>query len=107
MTVRNQGTKVETSYSSTLEDTKHGVPQGSILGPLFFNIFLCDTSLMLDHTYFASYGDDSKPYAVNENAEEVIRTLGQISKPLLQWFKDTKMKLNPDECHLVLSVKKK
>ena len=45
---------------------------------------------MLDHTYFASYGDDNTPYTVNENAEEVIRTLEQISKPVLQWFKDNK-----------------
>ena len=41
----------------------------------------------------------------NENAEEVIRTLEQISKPLQQWFKDNKMKLNPDKCHLILSDK--
>ena len=60
---------------------------------------------MLDHNYFASYADDNTPYTVNENAEEVIRTLEQISKPLLQWFKDNKMKLNSDECHLILSGK--
>ena len=60
---------------------------------------------MLDHTYFASYADDSTPYTRNKNAEEVIRTLEQIFKPLLQWFKDNKMKLNPDKCHLILSGK--
>ena len=60
---------------------------------------------MLDHTYFASYADDNTPYTRNKNAEEVIRTLEQIFKPLLQWFKDNKMKLNPDKCHLILSGK--
>ena len=58
---------------------------------------------MLDHTYFASYADDNTPYT--RNVEEVIRTLEQIFKPLLQWFKDNKMKLNPDKCHLILSGK--
>ena len=60
---------------------------------------------MLAHTYFASYADDKTPYTVNENAKEVIRTLEQISKPLLIWFKDNKMKLNPDKYHLILSDK--
>ena len=60
---------------------------------------------MLDHTYFASYTDDNTPYTVNENAEEVTRTLEQISKTFLQWFKDNKTKLNPDKCHLILNGK--
>ena len=104
LTNRKQRTKVETSYSSW-EDIKHGVPQGSILGPLLFNIFFCDMFLILDHTYVASYANDSTRYTVNENAGEVIRTLEQISRPLLQWFKDNKIKLNPNKCHLILSGK--
>ena len=82
LTNRKQRTKVETSYSSW-EDIKHGVPQESILGPLSFNIFVCDMFLILDHTYFVSCADDNTPYTVNENAEEVIQTLEQISKPFL------------------------
>ena len=59
--------------------------------------------LILDHTYFASYADDNTPYTVNENTEEVIQALEQISKPLLKWFKDNKMKLNPAKGYLMLS----
>ena len=44
-------------------------------------------------------------YTVNENAEEVNRTLKEISKPLQKWFRGNKMKLNPDKYHLILSVK--
>ena len=44
-------------------------------------------------------------YTVNENAEEVNRTLKEISKPLQKWFRDNKMKLNPDKYHLILSGK--
>ena len=104
LTNRKQRTKAETSYTSR-EDIKHGVAQGSILVTILFNFFISDMFLMLGHTYFASYADDNTPYTVNENAEEVIRTLEQISKPLLQWFKDNKMKLNSDKCHLILSRK--
>ena len=103
-TNRKQKIKLETSYSSW-EDIKHGFPQGSILGPLLFNIFVCGVFLMLNHTYFASYADDNTPYTVNENAEELIRTLEQNFKLLLRWFKDNKMKLNPDKCYLILGGK--
>ena len=60
LTSRKQGTKIETSYSSW-EDIKHGVPQGSILGPLLLKTFSCDMFLMVDHTYFASCADENTP----------------------------------------------
>ena len=41
LTYRRQRTKINVSFSSW-EEIVFGVPQGSILGPLLFNIFLCD-----------------------------------------------------------------
>ena len=64
LTNRKQRTKVETSYSSW-KDIKHGFSQGSVSGPLLFNIFVCDMLFILDHTYFARYADDNTSYTVN------------------------------------------
>ena len=94
---RIKGTKVESSCSSW-EAIEHGDP---ILHSLLFNIFLCDIFLLLDKTNFASYADHITPYTQNDNVDQLIRTIEEISVRLSKWFKDNKVKLNPDKCHLL------
>ena len=60
LTSWKQQTKAESSCRFR-EANVHGVSQGLILGPRFFNIFLCDIFLVLDKTYFISYEDDNTP----------------------------------------------
>ena len=80
-----------------------GVPQGSILGPLLFNTFLCDTFLFCNDIDFASYADDNTPYCIGKTPEEVISQLEKSSKSIFEWFENNGLKGNPDKCHLLLS----
>ena len=66
LTDRKHRTKINSSYSSVL-DLLIGVPQGSILGPLLFNIYISDLSLFLDDANVTSCTDDTKPSAMKEN----------------------------------------
>ena len=55
---RKQKTRVNNSYSTWFE-ILFGVPPGSILGSLFFNIFLADLFFILSETDIANYADDN------------------------------------------------
>ena len=82
-----------------------GVPQGSILGPLLFNIFLCDFFLIMKETSFASYADDNSLYVTPESLDDVIKSLEEGSIKLFQWFSDNQMKANHDKFHVLVSGK--
>ena len=58
LTNRKQKTKVDLFYSSQ-EKILPGVLQGFILGPLLFNIFMCDLFLILKTTSFTGNADDN------------------------------------------------
>ena len=81
-----------------------GVPQGSILGPSLFNIFLIDLFFMIEDTDIASYANDNTPYVIADNIDGVIKSLEEASEILFKWFNDNLMRINADKCHLLVST---
>ena len=98
-----QRTRVSNSYSTWFE-ILFGVPQGSILGPLLFNIFLADLFFIVNKIDIANYADDNTPYTSSNDVNGLIKSLEEASKELFKWFDDNLMKSNPDKCHLLVST---
>ena len=102
LTNRNQRVRVNSNYSSWSEII-YGVPQGSILGPVLFNIYLSDLFLFITDADIANYADDNSPYACKGDIESVIIKLENDSKTLIEWVSNNGLKANPDKFHLLLS----
>ena len=97
MSNRKQRVQVNDAYNSW-KDIFYGVPQGLILGPLLFNIHLCDLFYADDTT-----ADNTKIYTENEEKESVISALETSSSLLFGWFNNNFMKANSDKSHLIMS----
>ena len=99
---RKQRVKINDTYNS-LGEILFGVPQGSILGPLLFNIFICDMFYFLEDYGIANYADDSTPYSAKSNHKLVLEELEKSSSILFKWLQTNYMKVNTDKSHLLLS----
>ena len=101
---RKQRVKVNEAYSSR-KNIIFGVCQGSILGPLFFNIHFCGLFYFLEDFDVASYADDTTIYTTEKNKESVIAALETSSAILFKWFNNIFLKANNVKSHLLISCK--
>ena len=100
---RKQRTKINESYSFG-EEILFEVPQGSILGPLLFNIFICDLFIMMYDINIANNADDNTPFVSGDTPLDVITSLENAAEKLFEWFANNHMKANHDKCHLLMST---
>ena len=94
--------KINTSFS-TWTDLIRSVPQGSVLGPQRFNIYLNDLFLFLQDINICNFADDTTPFACDKTLESVLDKLEGNSKLAIFLFENNYMKLNTDKCYLLVS----
>ena len=85
-----QKTKINDNYSSWSE-----ILFGVVQGHFFFNIFkyFLGRSLFCGKRYdFVSYTNDSTPFTVENNVDNVIASLEKVSDVFLNWFKNNRLK---------------
>ena len=95
-------TKVNKQFSSW-QELIQGLLQGSVLGPLLFNLYLNDLFYLAESTNVCNFADDTTLYACDKNLNSRINRLEHDSYPAIEWFENSSMKLNQDKFHLLFS----
>ena len=95
---RYQYVRIGSTHSDTLPIT-HGVPQGAILSPLLFCIYLNDLPLAPSSCNLESYVDDSKLFLSLPLLIELDKAIEKLEQDLLsvaQWCCENHLLINPD-----------
>ena len=101
---RQKRINVNNTYS-TFSNIIFGVPQGSILGPLLFNFYICDMFYGNTDCDIASYVHDNMPYCSSFSLDKVIKKLEACTNNLFKWLHENHMKANADKYHLLVTAK--
>ena len=101
---RKQNVRINDTHS-IFQILLSGVPQGSILGPLLFNIFINDLCLWITKTHLLNFADDNTISAAGKTTEDLIYTLETESQKAIEWFRQNGMIVNPDKFQAII-VKK-
>ena len=104
---RKQRVKIGDSRSDWVSLSK-GVPQGSILGPLLFNVFMNDLFMFIEKCDLYNYADDDFLSRIASNTDEAIESLEHDGNIAIEWFNNNGMQANPDKFQfLVISSSSK
>ena len=103
---RKQRVKIGSSYS-IWNEIRRGVPQGSILGPLLFNAFVNDISMLIEKTGICNFADDNTIYDCGEDLSNILENLKHDLKILLKWFIINSLQANPGKFQFIILGKRK
>lgn len=75
-------------------ETEHGVPQGTVLGPVLFNLYINDIVQCVLASVIDLFADDTKIYAAGSDLGELSNRLNADLARVSEWLKDNQMALN-------------
>ena len=102
---RKQRMKTGSAYSDWANVIR-GIPQSSKLGPLLFNIFINDISLIVEKSDICNFADDNTLYFHGSNLPLILSNLEHDMSNLLYWFKSNSLKANPETFQFMMLGKK-
>ena len=88
-------------FDSTTNTISHGVPQGSVLGPLLFLIYINDLHVAIKHSKVYHFADDTNLLNIGNSAKQIQKYVNADLKTLYQWLLANKISLNCDKTEVI------
>jgi hypothetical protein len=105
---RTQQVKFNNQWSECIK-TEYGVPQGSVLGPLLFTIYINDiVEYCPEECSIKMFADDTLVYVSGEGSEELERKMNRVFNIVKEWMSVNKLRMNASKTKymIVRSVRK-
>ena len=93
LTQRSQAVQIDDCLSETAQ-IEFGVPQGSILGPLLFSLYISDITLAVGDSRVILYADDTAIFYGGTDVVDVQTTLSRDFNSIANWLESNKLTLN-------------
>lgn len=89
-------------YCSSAQTITCGVPQGSILGPLFFLLYINDIDMVSDMVDLILFADDTNVFSSHKDLQCLIEIITNEIDKLSKWFIANKLSLNIKKTNLMV-----
>ena len=101
LTGRSQYVSID-GFKSETKETKHGVPQGSVLGPLLFLIYINDLYKAIHFSKTYHFADDTHLLNISKSCKQIQKHMNIDLKCLFKWLTANKISLNCSKTELVI-----
>ena len=105
LTNRQHFTSIEENSSDEITND-HGVPQGSVLGPLLFLIYINDLHKAIKNSDVYHYADDTNLLLTHKSPKKINKLINQDLTTLCKWLRANKISLNAAKTEIIIFRRK-